>query len=453
MPWSSFGTSNDWRGAGHGTKSESSSSSRWPREYDPADCSGFVVGAVSQARWLAPSVSGRASRDRGGYSHFLSAGSRTMSSGWRRANLPPAFESARCCYGCWSFGVAGWALKFFAAHRCPSRVQFEDQPLWSQYHFSGNRVNQALAIRWRQSLLLTSARRREEEDNRLTRQRYGSAGPRQALALEDRAVATRTPIASVPGPTKCWKYSFEPFSSRQIFSSCAGATLFRNSHGSPVQAEIPARPARNVGGSRRDVWCRIGTSHSQIFRNRNRVHATFPSVVRGVTMVICVTSSFKEASVFRSSADRFRRFRRRANDVVALGIHSGAVQSLGELKRSPYFFVLVHLLQEVLMKTFDAEERAFHAASLPVVKVPKKQIHARLDKPADFVARQKLNDRVGMSGKIAEILVEEQNEMNAVLDVEMQHSIQGRKRDLRRFRRESGCLAEGAAKTTPARRK
>lgn len=58
----------------------------------------------------------------GGYS-ISSVLVRTTSSAWRRVNGPPAFASARCCSGCWSFAVAGWALRFCAARRCPSQVR------------------------------------------------------------------------------------------------------------------------------------------------------------------------------------------------------------------------------------------------------------------------------------------------------------------------------------------
>src|SRR5271169_1157650 len=58
-----------------------------------------------------------------------------------------------------------------------------------------------------------------------------------------------------------------------------------------------------------------------------------------------------------------------------------------------------------------------------------------------------------MRGKIAEILVEQQDKMNAVLDIETQHSIQRRQRDFVRFRRKRRGLAERAAKTASARGK
>jgi len=43
------------------------------------------------------------------------------------------------------------------------------------------------------------------------------------------------------------------------------------------------------------------------------------------------------------------------DDVITLSIQPGAVESLGEFKRSLCFLVLVHLLQDVLVKTLDAE--------------------------------------------------------------------------------------------------
>ena len=52
--------------------------------------------------------------------------------------------------------------------------------------------------------------------------------------------------------------------------------------------------------------------------------------------------------------------------------------------------------------------------------------------------------------KIAEILVEQQDKMYAVLDIETQHPIQRRKRDFLWFRRKRSGLAEGAAKTASA---
>ena len=87
----------------------------------------------------------------------------------------------------------------------------------------------------------------------LRRQRCGPAGLRMALAPEDRAVAPRRPIASVPGPIIRWKYLFGLFSWRGTFSPSAQASLFHSRRGSPVRAEIPARRARNAGGSRRDA--------------------------------------------------------------------------------------------------------------------------------------------------------------------------------------------------------
>ena len=67
------------------------------------------------------------------------------------------------------------------------------------------------------------------------------------------------------------------------------------------------------------------------------------------------------------------------------------------------------------------------------------------------MARQQLDDGAGMRGKVAKILAEHQDEMNAVLDVETQHSIQRGQRDFFRFRRERRGLAEGAAKIASAR--
>jgi len=58
-----------------------------------------------------------------------------------------------------------------------------------------------------------------------------------------------------------------------------------------------------------------------------------------------------------------------------------------------------------------------------------------------------------MRWKVAEILVEQKDKVNAVLDIEMQHSIQTRQRNFLWLRRKRSSLAKGATKTASARRK
>src|SRR5690349_7530156 len=66
-------------------------------------------------------------------------------------------------------------------------------------------------------------------------------------------------------------------------------------------------------------------------------------------------------------SDRLRRLGRETNNVITLGIKARAVESLGELEGSLRPLILVHLLQDVLVKTLDAEQRALHAATLPLI--------------------------------------------------------------------------------------
>jgi len=63
-------------------------------------------------------------------------------------------------------------------------------------------------------------------------------------------------------------------------------------------------------------------------------------------MVICATSSSSEARVRRSAT---------MDDVVTVRVKAGAIEALDKLESSKNFFVLVHLLENFLVETLDAE--------------------------------------------------------------------------------------------------
>jgi hypothetical protein len=91
---------------------------------------------------------------------------------------------------------------------------------------------------------------------------------------------------------------------------------------------------------------------------------------------------FERGAGAKIFGDRFGSFGGQADDVVALRIEAGAIEAGGEFEGGLDLFVLVHLLEDFLVKAFDAEERAFHSAFLPLIEVAKEEINARLDEPA-----------------------------------------------------------------------
>jgi hypothetical protein len=151
--------------------------------------------------------------------------------------------------------------------------------------------------------------------------------------------------------------------------------------------------------------------------------------------------------------DGFRSLWRQANDVVALSVEAGTVEALGKLEGGLNLFVFVHLLEDVLMKALDAEESAFHTRLPPLIKIAEEEIDAGLHKPVNFVAGEKLDNLFGVSGKIAKVFVEDEDKVDAVLDVKTQNTIDGIKSDFLGMRGEGRSLTKGAAKTATARRK
>src|SRR5262249_11687488 len=148
--------------------------------------------------------------------------------------------------------------------------------------------------------------------------------------------------------------------------------------------------------------------------------------------------------------DRFGSLLRQPDDVVALGVEAGAVQLLGQLKGGLHLFVLVHLLQQLLMKAFDAEKRPFHAARPPVLKIAQEQVDTGLHQPTNAVACEQFDDRVGVGGQVSKVFVEDQDETDAQLNVELQNAIKRIEGDGLRLRRENRSLAKGAAKAATA---
>jgi hypothetical protein len=115
---------------------------------------------------------------------------------------------------------------------------------------------------------------------------------------------------------------------------------------------------------------------------------------------------FERSESAKIFGDGFRRSGGQADDAVALGVEAGAIEARSEFEGGLDLFVLVHLLEDFLVQAFDAEERAFHAAFLPLIEVTKEKIDTRLDKPARTIAGEEFDDGFGVGGKIAEVLVE-----------------------------------------------
>jgi hypothetical protein len=128
----------------------------------------------------------------------------------------------------------------------------------------------------------------------------------------------------------------------------------------------------------------------------------------------------KGAKIF---GDGLGSFGGQTDDVVALGVEPGAIETLSELEGGLDLLVLVHLLEDFLVETFDAEERAFHTAFLPLIEVAKEEIDARLDEPAHTITGEEFDDGFGV-GKISEVFVEHEDEANAVLRVEAEDAIE-----------------------------
>ena len=91
------------------------------------------------------------------------------------------------------------------------------------------------------------------------------------------------------------------------------------------------------------------------------------------------------------------------------------MQPLDKFERRMCSLVLVHLLQDVLVKTLDPEERTFHAAALPFTEVS-----TAADRPATAPASElrgapttRLPHRHARN--VAKIFVKQQNKPNAVL--------------------------------------
>ena len=162
---------------------------------------------------------------------------------------------------------------------------------------------------------------------------------------------------------------------------------------------------------------------------------------------------FERSESAQIFGDGFRRFGGQADDVVALGVEAGAIEARSEFEGGLDLFVLVHVLEDFLVEAFDAEERAFHAAFLPLIEVTKEKIDTRLDKPARTIAGEAFDDGFGVGGKIAEVLVEHKDEAHAVLRVEAEDAIERIEGDGLRMRGEGGGLAKSAAETAAARRK
>ncbi len=68
-------------------------------------------------------------------------------------------------------------------------------------------------------------------------------------------------------------------------------------------------------------------------------------------------------------ANRFRRLAGEPDDVVAVRIALRAVQLPRELGHRLHFFAFMNLLQHILVKAFDAKERAFHALRQPFIEM------------------------------------------------------------------------------------
>ena len=162
---------------------------------------------------------------------------------------------------------------------------------------------------------------------------------------------------------------------------------------------------------------------------------------------------FERSEGAKVFGDGFGSFGGQSDDVVAPGVEAGAIEAGGEFEGGLDLFVLVHLLEDFLVETFDAEERAFHAAFLPLIEIAKEEIDVRLDEPAHTMTGEECDDDFGVGGKIAEILVEHKDEAHAVLRVEAEDAIEGIEGDGLRMRREGGGLAESTAETAAARRK
>src|SRR5215472_16337079 len=104
------------------------------------------------------------------------------------------------------------------------------------------------------------------------------------------------------------------------------------------------------------------------------------------------------------------------------------------------------------MEAFDAEQRALHAAFLPLVEIAKKQVHPGLHQPAYGMPRKQLYNRFRVRRQVAKVFIEEQHEMDAVSHVEIEHAIERSERDGFWFRGKNRGLAERASKAAAARR-
>lgn len=151
--------------------------------------------------------------------------------------------------------------------------------------------------------------------------------------------------------------------------------------------------------------------------------------------------------------DGFRSFGRQADDVVALGVESAAIEPRSKFEGGLHFFVLMHLLENFLMETFDAEERAFHAALLPPVEIAEEEIDAGLHEPADAVTGEEFDDRFGMRREIAEVFVKHENEVDSMLCVKAENAIERIEGNGFGMGGKGGGLTEGAPEAATARGK
>src|SRR6516225_4690822 len=238
-----------------------------------------------------------------------------------------------------------------------------------------------------------------------------------------------------------------------------GQKLFRRA---PQPAVAIATSETLLQQRLKNAWCAVrvvpdqvlGVKLGPVFLKNSETRLEFPphfrlrmrrddGYLRGVEFKRC-----QRAQIFR---DGFRRLWRQANDVVALRVQAGEIQLLRQLKGGLDFLVLVHLLQDVLMKAFNAEQRALHAAVLPLVEIAKKQVHPGLYQPAYAMARKQLDNLFRVRRQVAKIFIEQQHEMDAVLHVEIEHAVERSERDGFRFRGKNRGLAERTGEAAAAR--